>query len=305
MPALCSLPSYRSSAMRALLSPLVALLPLVFAACASIDEAAVPTRQENVFALTSNHELIRFQSGAPQRILDRTPLRGLAAGDRVIGIDYRVSRDVMFALAASGQLYTVNTANGQLIAVGTAPLAIALVGKRFGFDFNPAADRIRVVSDAGLNLRLHPDTGAAADADPVREGLQADGNLAYVAGDINAGRIPQLIAAGYTYNNNDDKITTNYALDIATGSLVIQGSKEGVTPVVSPNTGRLITVGALGVPTIEDAALDITDVSNVALAALRINNRTRLYQIDLQSGRASTIGTIDEGGAVLGMAIAP
>ena len=27
-------------------------------------------------------------------------------------------------------------------------------------DFNPAADRVRVVSNLGQNLRLHPDTGA-------------------------------------------------------------------------------------------------------------------------------------------------
>ena len=36
----------------------------------------------------------------------------------------------------------------------------ALTGSQFGVDFNPVADRLRVISDSGLNLRINADTGA-------------------------------------------------------------------------------------------------------------------------------------------------
>ena len=45
----------------------------------------------------------------------------------------------------------------------------------WGFDFNPTVDRIRVVNDAGFNLRLHPDTGVIVDSDPNQPGVQLDG----------------------------------------------------------------------------------------------------------------------------------
>jgi hypothetical protein len=280
-------------------------LAAALAACAGMAPEG-PPRKETVFAVTSGMELIKFNAGQPSRILERKPVTGLAAGTRLVGIDYRVARGVLYALSSNGQLYTMDTANGALKAVGT-PSAMPLSGNAFGFDFNPAADRIRVVSDTGLNLRLHPDTGAAVDGNPNVDGLQPDGPLAYAAGDANAGRQPQIVAAGYTYNKQDEKITTNYAIDRALGVLAMQGSKEGATPVVSPNTGQLRTVGTLGLGPLADASFDVADVSNAALAALRTASdaRTRLYLVDLNTGRAQLLGTVGDGTAVLGMAIEP
>lgn len=148
-------------------------------------------------------------------------------------------------------------------------------GERLGFDFNPAADRIRIVSDSGQNLRAHPETGALVDFKPDADGLQLDGALAFSSDDANAGRPPRVIAAAYTYNKDNEKLTTNFAIDGEPGALVRQGSVEGVEPVVSPNSGQLSTVGALGVAGISDAHFDISDVTNTALAALSTSRRTR------------------------------
>lgn len=294
-----------SKPMRPLLSLTAVALSVGLAACASMEPEG-PPRKETVFAVTAGMELIKFNAGQPQRITERKAVTGLAPGDKLVGIDYRVARGVLYALSQRGQLYTLNTQSGALTAVGQ-PAAIALTGDTFGFDFNPAADRIRVVSNTGLNLRLHPDTGAAVDGDPNAPGLQPDGNLAYVAGDPNFGKPPQVVAAGYTYNKQDEKITTNYAIDRALGTLVMQGSKEGTTPVVSPNSGQLRTVGPLGLGALADASFDIADINNAPLAAIRTvaDARTRLYTIDLNTGSAKLIGTIDRGMALLGMAIEP
>jgi hypothetical protein len=281
------------------------------AGCATFSEPEGPLRKETVYAVTGDMQLITFNAGQPRRILARQPVSGLGAGERLVGIDYRVARGVMYALSADtagrARLYTVNPANGVLTAVGSAPSAQPLSGRQFGFDFNPAADRIRVVSDSGQNLRLHPDTGAAVDGDATADGLQPDGPLRYARDDVNAGRAPMVAAAGYTYNKQNEKITTNYAIDLSLGALVMQGSIEGASPAVSPNTGLLTTVGTLGLGKITDAAFDIDDLSNAPFVAVRTERvpRTQLHLLDLRTGRATLIGTVGDGAPLLGLAVEP
>lgn len=191
------------------------------------------------------------------------------------------------------------------MGAGTPP--VALKGSAFGVDFNPAADRVRVVSNLGQNLRLHPDTGAQVDGENLRPGLQSDPYLRYAWSDVNHARAPEVVAAAYTYNPNDGKLTTNYAIDRALGVLVMQGSREGETPVVSPNTGQLRTVGSLGLGPLTDASMDISDVNNTALAAVRTagNPKTQLHLIDLNTGKATLLGVVADGSPLVGMAIEP
>ncbi len=267
-------------------------LVTLLTACAVSTEPPPSLRRETLWVVTDAAELLRIEAARPQQVVARVKLQGLAEGERLVGMDFRVSRGVLYALGSGGRLYTLDTRSGRLSPVGQgAP--VALQGQRFGVDFNPAADRLRVVGDSGQNLRLHPDTGALAATDPPLR--WADGNATPL----------QVAGAGYTYNKNDDKLTTNYAIDLAGGTLLRQGSLEGVQPVVSPNTGQVFAVGALGTGALEDASFDIADVDNAALAALRRDGRTRLYGIELASGRATLLGTLGDGRPVWGLAIEP
>ncbi len=278
------------------------------AACATGQaEEPGPLRKETIVAVTAQHELVRFNAGQPQKILSRMRIHGLPAGESLVGIDYRVARGVLYGLSDQGRLYTLDAVTATLRPVGSAAAGLPLAGPLFGFDFNPAADRIRVVGQGGQNLRLHPDTGAVVDGDATQAGVQPDPALHYAPGDANAGRTPAVVGAAYTYNQQDEKITTNYAIDRRLGILVMQGSREGSTPVVSPNTGRLFTVGSLGLGELGDAAFDIADVGGAAFAAVRpaAGGRTRLYLVDLGTGRALSIGTVGDGSALRGMAIEP
>jgi hypothetical protein len=245
-------------------------------------------RRETLWAVTDTAELVRFNAGQPQQVLQRLPLQGLAPGEQLVGMDFRVAKGVLYALTSGGQLCTLDTATGQLRPVGAAIPALKQAG-RTGVDFNPVADRVRVVTESGQNLRLHPDTGAVAATDPP----------------LQWSSTPRIAGAAYTYNKHNDKLTTNYAIDLATGSLVTQGTHESVQPAVSPNTGRLFTVGPLGTGPVDDVAFDITDTDNTALAALRQQGRTRLHLLDLATGRATLLGTIGNGQALWGMAIEP
>jgi hypothetical protein len=89
--------------------------------------------------------------------------------------------------------------------------------------------------------------------------------------------------------------------------LVMQGSAEGRTPVVSPNTGVLTTIGPLGLGALVDVSFDIADLSGAAFVAVRTAARpaTRLHLVDLATGAAQAIGTVGNGEPLVGMAVEP
>ena len=269
----------------------------VMAGCAGMPEAQGPLRKETLHVLTQKMELLTLNAGQPGKVLQRTAVTGLPPGETLVGMDYRIAKGVLFTLSSAGRLYTLDVPSGALKPVGSGA-GVALQGSSFGVDFNPVADRVRVVSNTGNNLRLHPDTGGLAATDPA---------LAYAPGDVQAGQMPEVVAAGYTYNKKDDKLTTNYAIDRRSGTLLTQGSVEGMQPVVSPNTGQLRTVGPLGTGPLLDAAMDIADVTGAAFTAVRTANQatTKLYTIDLSSGKATLIGTVADGAAIVGLAVEP
>jgi Domain of unknown function (DUF4394) len=263
-----------------------------------------PDLKETVLAVTADHSLIRFAAAQPSQVLQRKAITGLPPGEKILSIDFRVARGVLYALSSPGRLYTLDPQTAALTPVGPNPIGWPLLGAHVGFDFNPVADRIRIVTEAAQNLRAHPDTGVIVDFDDKAPGVQADLALGYVNGDAHAGDAPCIGASAYTYNKQNDKLTTNYVIDLCLGLLVMQGSHESKAPPVSPNSGRLMTVGLLGTGKLVDAAFDISDLGNTPLAALR-TDATRLYQVDLKTGAATLVGPVADGGPLRGMAIEP
>lgn len=266
-------------------------------------EAAAGLR-ETVLALTEDQQLLRFAADRPQEVLQRQAVRGLAPGEKLLGIDFRVARGELYGLASSGRLYRIDPASASAQPVGETGIGWPLLGARVAIDFNPTVDRLRVVTEAGQNLRVHPDTGLLVDREPQVPGLQPDLPLGYVNGDPHAGLAPRIVGAGYTYNKRDDKLTTLYGIDLGLAQLVMMGSHESKVPPVSPNTGRVMSVGPLGVVGLVEADLDISDLDNTPLALLR-TDRSRLYRIDLATGRAQLIGVIGDGAPVRSIAIEP
>lgn len=269
-----------------------------------------PPRKEVVFAVTADNRLLSFNAGQPARLLTGRQLSGLRTGEEILGIDFRVHKRVLYALGRTGaesRLLIIDTATARVTQVGTTPLLVPLNGLAFGFDFNPTVDRIRVVSDTGQNLRVHPDTGAVVNTDPSQSGVVTDGRLVYDKADINAKRRPSVVAAAYTYNKKNEKITSNFAIDSFARTLVIQGTREGATPGVSPNSGRLFTVGALQAGPFANASFDIADLTGAAFVATTAAGarESRFHLVDLNTGRATYLGRIAGGEAIVGMAVEP
>lgn len=262
-------------------------------------------RSELLLGVTDGNEIVTFQASEPGKVLTRLAIRGLSPNEHLLGVDFRVAKGQLYGLSNQGRLLRIDTDTGQVSALGS-PVTLP-TGDAWGVDFNPTVDRIRVVNGAGHNLRLHPDTGAQVDGQADTPGVQADGPLAYTSGDLLEGVKPRIVAAAYTYNKVNEKITTNYAVDAGAGYLAIQGSLEGAATLVSPNTGRLQAVGPLLIERFDDASFDICDVNNNAyLSTTRQGTAgTKLYELNLSSGQARLIGAVGGNLTLKGLTVVP
>jgi Domain of unknown function (DUF4394)/Calx-beta domain len=248
-------------------------------------------RLGDAVALTSSGRIVSFDREKPGALLHSVRLAGLLPDEEILGIDVRPRDGSLYALTSRARLYTIDAATGQATrradltadpGDATAPFT-ALAGDRFGIDWNPVADRLRVVSDTGQNLRIDVETGRT-----------------FTDGAITGGAAG-LTAAGYTGNFAAACRTRLYAIDTTTDRLLLQDP---------PNDGATAAVGAgLGVNA-SAALLDMsTDASGVtqARALLTVGGATALYSIDLAGGGASKVGQNLElaiGEAVRGFALA-
>lgn len=234
-----------------------------------------PTRAQSggtlLYGVTLSNRLIAFSSSTPGQLLTNVPITNLAPGERIVGIDVRPANNLLYALGSSSQLYVLNPVTGAAIRIG-APFTPVLNGTEFGFDFNPTVDRIRVVSDAGQNLRLHPDTGVVAAVDVA---------LAYAPGDTNAGQTPGVSGAAYTNPDNDPATgTTLFDIDTALDVVAIQNP---------PNNGTLNTVVSLGT----DAARVGFDIGIAAFfASIQAPGATTSSLIQMSGSQRLALGTI-------------
>ena len=238
-----------------------------------------------LIGLTTTNKLIKFDSATPAKISGSVAVTGLQAGETILGIDYRPANGQLYALGSTSRLYNINPMTGVATALGSGPFTPALNGTAFGFDFNPVPDRIRVVSNTGQSLRLHPDTGAVGGTDT----------------NLSPGT-PNVIAAGYTNSMAGAKVTTLYVIDAATDTLMQQGGPDGMP---SPNGGVLTAIGALGMDTNEQTAFDIQAGTGAAFASLTKPGASvsQLCTVNLQTGAATTVGTIGVKEAVHGLTI--
>ena len=273
-------------------------------ACCTAPEQA--DERKTVIAITASNHLIRFHAGAPGKLLSTKTLTGLQPGEAVLGLDYRAPERWLYAVGSTNRLYRVNPLTAIATPVGER-FAVPLTGTYFGIDFDPVEDLLRIVSDTGQNLRIHPDASTVADDDPTQPGAQVDGPLVYATGDPSDQQRPAVVAIACTPRMPGNTAATTYALDAAAGALVTLGNRAGNTPAMPANAGHLFTVGSLGTGPFVHAAFDIVASSGTAFAALTSADAapSRWVTVDLTTGAARLIGPIGGGEAVIGIAIEP
>ncbi len=271
-------------------------------ALSAVIDRSVPAEVEGplAYALTSNSNLVTFDTENPEIIRVVKGIAGIKAGERLVGIDFRPATAQLYGLGYNGaaqtaSIYRIDTLSGALTIVGSGDISLNLGNGGVGFDFNPVVDRIRVVSQNGNNYRLHPETGVL---------VATDGALVYAAGDPNNGATPNIVTGAYTQSFNTTSATTLYNIDATLNILATQ---------VPPNDGILNTIGGLGVnanpadPTVGfDIYYDLEEKSDYGFVVLNAgsSNFDDLYTLDLATGTLSESGRVGQGIALIDIAIA-
>lgn len=172
----------------------------------------------------------------------------------------------------------------ELVSTLSLPFEGGLIS---GFDFNPVADRLRLVGDNDQDFRINVETGEVI----------VDGNLAFAPGDANAGINPNITAAAYTNSFAGTEATQLYDIDTLLNNLVLQNP---------PNDGILQTIGDLGFNIDTLGGFDIVSSSPDDNTAFVVSNAS-LYTLDLETGLATNLGGVGENSDVnfLGLTAIP
>jgi hypothetical protein len=205
---------------------------------------------------------------ASRMVTSTVRVRGAAP---LLGIDVRPANGMLYGLTSNGDIVTIDPKSGN--AMKASKLGASWKqGMTTTFDFNPVADRLRLMNSAAVNLRVNVDDGKAI----------VDGTHRFKDGDVNAGKTPRIVAGAYTNSWKGTKATTLFNIDAATGTLVTQAP---------PNDGVLNTVGSLGIAIGGPVAFDIVASKPEKNEAWIVTGGS-LYSVDLKTGKAMPVGRI-------------
>ena len=215
--------------------PLAASRIVAAATLATSIAWAAPASALDLIGLTANNQLLMMTDSKPgaARALDIT-----GVDTKVLGIDIRPADLALYAVTASGTIYTIDTTSGAATRISKISERLEAVDNLV-VDFNPQADRLRVMASNGQNLRVNVETGAAV----------IDGRLSYDKADKHAGTKPGVLAGAYINSYKGTKFTQLFDMDSKTGMYVVQDP---------PNDGVLKTVGPTGLAAgVKIEAIDI------------------------------------------------
>lgn len=254
-------------------------------ACTGLAHANSPACEASpdhrTYALTASQQLVYVKTCKPGKTWPVGAVSGLDAADtRLVGIDFRVQDGLLYGVGSAGGIYTLDLGSG--VASKVSQLTVALSGTQFGVDFNPAANALRIVSDAGQNLR-HP------FATPEPRTTFADLALNYTAGTTATG----IVAAAYT--NND--------LDLNTGTSLfdVDATLAQVVAQLPANNGSLSVTGKLTLTPTGPVGFDIYSPlggtaakNNIGLLSMTVGGMPALYKVNLLTGKAAMIAETSE-----------
>jgi len=250
---------------------------MMVSSCEKDSMTTTPKPDITFFALADGKQLLKINAMNSEMATATTSITGLMANDALTSIDFRPATGELYGVSTMNRLYVINQETGAARVIGAAALSPAISGSAVALDFNPTVDRIRLVTNTGQNLRLHPETGAVAATDGV----------------INGGMSPSIESVAYTNNVAGASTTTLYDIDSKSDKLYKQDP---------PNNGTLVEVGALGVDITASAGFDINPAGDVALTAVQVGGKWELHQVDIVTGKLTKIGNLPSGN-INGLAI--
>ena len=252
-------------------------IPAVFAAILLGSTAA---QAAEVAALTGD-DTVSIVDTSKKAVTKTWKIEGVAG--KVLGIDVRPADNMLYAVGADGGIYTVDLKTGK--ATMKSKLEKNVDAKTMvTVDFNPVADRLRVIGNDGMNLRANVDDGK----------VTVDGALKFAESDMHKGEKPNVVAGAYSNSVKGTKETALYNIDGTVGALVKQAP---------PNDGILNAIGKLGIKA-TSVAFDIWSDGNGKNEAWLMSGDW-LHSVDLATGKATPSVQIKGVSGVRDIAILP
>lgn len=264
-------------------TPRIRLLKLASVALATALAtlgAGTAAHAEYFYGLTSGNRIVTFDSTTPGVIKSSGAISGLAAGDTLLGLDLRPANRTLYSVGSSGRLYSIAGNGNGYVATTIGSIPQARTGTNFGLDFNPTVDRLRLVSDANINLRINPGNPG---------GSLTDTNLT-----LNGSPRIDLLGVAYTNSRPGAKTTTLYGLDAISNGLVRATNANAGTYTTTSLTGAIF--GGLGVDLDNSESVDFDISGGSGRGFFQVANA--FYSVNLASGAGSFIGTIGEAGII-------
>lgn len=191
--------------------------------------------------------------------------------DALAGIDVRPADSLLYGVSKAGEIVTIDTTSGAATVKSTLSEMLPSFDGAI-VDFNPMADRLRLMGTDGTNHRVNVDDGM----------VTVDGSLAYIAGDMHEGETPAIVAAAYINSVGKPEATAMFDIDATIGALIKQAP---------PNDGTLAAVGKLGIEGTDNYAFDISSTADLVNTAYLVAGDS-LYTVDLETGAATAVGEL-------------
>lgn len=233
----------------------------------AISASSAASAQSAIIALTGDNN-ISLINPSTMKVTSSVPAKGVK---KLLGIDVRPADNMLYGVTDNGWIVTIDPKTGtvtQKSELSTKPGMNAVVT----VDFNPAADRLRVITNDGMNLRVNVDDGKTT----------IDGDLKFAETDMHKGEKPNIVGGAYTNSWKGTKETALYDIDATIGALFKQAP---------PNDGVLSAVGKLGFKPSGPVAFNIVSESEGKNAAWLVSGTT-VYSVDLTTGAAKEAGKI-------------
>ncbi|MBK6743250.1 MAG: DUF4394 domain-containing protein [Hydrogenophilales bacterium] len=241
----------------------------------------------NITLLSNDNRIATIDSANPSSPLSTHNITGLQPTEFIEAIDYRPSDGALYGIGAVAQdarLYRIDPNTGAASLVGAGPFTNTLVAAAaMGVDFDPVADRIRIITNIGQNISVNPGTLA----------VTTHTNTAFDAGDPNNGNDNDPNGLAYSNNQPGASTTTLYAITLSSGPILVRVGSPSGSPV-SPDAGTLFTVGSTGVGGYSNQRIGF-DISSGGTAYALIHNSNELYTLNLGTGAASFVGNTPAG----------
>jgi hypothetical protein len=229
--------------------------------------AGTMAAQAGMLAALTGDDTLTMIDTATQKAGKSMKVTGI--NGKIAGIDVRPADGMLYALTVDGTIYTV-AQDGKATMKSKMDTVLA-AGAMATVDFNPVADRLRVIGSDGTNLRVNVDDGKTT----------VDGKLKFAEADMHKGEAPMIVAGAYINSVKGAKETVLYDIDAKIGGLIKQAP---------PNDGVLGAVGKLGVMP-KAIAFDIETGADGSNTAWLLADGA-LHKIDLAIGKAAMIGRV-------------